>query len=234
MIKLTKILFLLSIFVSLSHAYAKPSYSINYDMGFSAFNAEGLNKITEGLDSGYGTSFGHIRVPLALSGGFSLSFSRSVVALELGYEFANRDSYSSIYNITENIKYSALPLGIKYSYRFYDKGKWRFLGSLSTGVMWVWFSMNNQPSLITGSTSFETGASAWYISPSVEAIYYITRNVGFNAMLGARYASTSKFKYTSADSRHNNGDYVTFSDGSNLTMNISGLKFLIGIILSWG
>ncbi|MCX6112988.1 MAG: hypothetical protein NTY22_06900 [Proteobacteria bacterium] len=230
--RITLLLLFLSILIP-GYVYSSTSFSTDFRMGFSVLNSEGLNKITEGLDAGYGTTFGHIRVPLALSGGLSIGFSRSKIGLELGYEFANRSSYSSIYAVSENIKYSTFPLGIKYSYNFYARGKWSLWGNLSTGIMWVWFSMNTQPSVVVGNSSFETGASAWYLSPSVEMVYSMTKNIGFSALLGGRYADTSKFKYNASDNRHANGDFVTFSDGSNLTMNISGLKFLIGIILSW-
>jgi hypothetical protein len=225
---------ILMVCLSLSgYVHASPSFSVDTKFGFSAFNAEGLNKITEGLDAGYGTSFGHIRMPLAIGGGFSFGFSRSAIGLEAGYEFANRSSFSTIYNITESIKYSAFPLGVRYSYRFYKTQRWSFMGTLSTGIMWTWFSMNTRPDVTGVNSAYESGATAWYLSPAFEVLYSITDNIGVSALLGGRYANTSKFKYNSADSRHNNGDFVTFSDGSNLTMNVSGLKFSLGITLTW-
>jgi len=227
------LLLLLLVFFISGYACPSTSFSSDIKMGFSVFNSGGLNKITEGLDAGYATSFGHIRVPLALSGGISLGFSRSKIGFELGYEFSNNDSFSSVYMVSEHVKYSAFPLGIKYSYNFYSKGKWSLWGNVSTGLIWTWLSMSTQPSVIGSDSSFESGALAWYFSPSFEAVYSMTKNIGFSALLGARYANTSNFRYNASDSRHNNGDFVVFSDGSNLTMNISGLKFLIGIILSW-
>ena len=182
MIKRIKLLLLPLCLLLSGHAHASPSFSLDIRTGFSVFDAKGLNKITEGLDTGYGTSFGHIRMPVAIGGGFSFGISRSIIGLEMGYEFANRSSFSAIYNITESIKYSAFPLGVRYSYRFYKTQKWSFMGAVSTGIMWVWFSMNIRPDVTGVNSAFESGASAWYLSPSFEVLYSITDNIGINAL----------------------------------------------------
>ncbi|MEI6092732.1 MAG: hypothetical protein WCQ47_03510 [bacterium] len=225
---LSLVLFLLS-----NKLCSSPSISTDLSFCFNFINSSGLNKITEGLDAGYGTSFGRIKFPMSLLGSFSLGFNRAKIGIEFGYEFANSNSYSSTYNITENLSYSAFPIGVRYSYMLVGKEKWSLWSRVSTGIMLTNFSMNTQPSVSALSSSYSSEAIAWYFSPAFDCIYLATKNIGFITTLSARYANTSNFSYNTLDGRHNRGDYVVFSDGSNLTMNVSGLKFSLGIILSW-
>lgn len=228
-----KIFLLFLLFFLSNELCPSPSISTGLDFGFNLINSSGLNKISEGLDEGYGTSFGRIRCPMTLMGSLSVGFGRSKIGIEFGYEFANSDSYSSIYSVTESLKYSALPVGVRYSYKIIDGSKWSLWSRISTGMMLTSFSMGTQPSVKTLDLAYESEAMAWYLSPALECIYTATENIGFSMMFGARYANTSQFRYNISDDRHDSGDYVVFSDGSNLTMNISGLKFSLGIILSW-
>ncbi len=211
------------------HAFDYGFYS---GFGFSYINSKGLNKITEGLDQGYVTSLGKIRFPLNFEGAFALNFDKSKVGLGAGYEFTSRDSYSSVYGITETVSYKSIPIFLQYRYVFFKKLKWEIASGANAGVVYSSLSMNTQPSVQSNETF---GMKAWgcVFSADTDFSYALSKNVRIFNSVGFRFSKTGSFSYSSDTSKHSKGEKVLFSDGSNLTLNLSGLKFLIGIALKW-
>lgn len=222
-------LFILSFFISSAYAV---DYGYYAGFGVSYINSKGLNMITEGLDQGYVTSFGKIRMPLNFEGGVYLGFDRSKVGLGTGYEFTSRDSYSEVYAVTETVSYRTIPIFAQYRYMFYKGSRWEIGSGGTLGIFNSKISMKNQPSVQDNETY---GMSAWgfLISADTDVLFALSRNVSLFSTLGFRYGKSASFSYTADTSKHSKGEKVVFSDGSNLTLNLTGLKFLIGIMLSW-
>ena len=67
----------------------------------------------------------------------------------------------------------------------------------------------------------------------VDFLVRISSKISMSSSLYYRYASTPDFTYSGDTLRHNNGETVTFSNGDTLTMDLSGIRFLVGIIFEW-
>ena len=206
---------------------------INFNTGFSYINSKDLNTVTQGMNAGYGTDFKNIHMPMLLNFAMMLDIGRSSIGIESGYEFANRSSYSTIYNFVETINYSGVPFGLKYQYELYKAKHLAIIIDAATGIMFLGFNMNNKPSIAGDEINFNSYAKAWYLTSGIGSTYYINDVVGINASFKFRYSKSSDFRYSSDDGRHNSGDEVRFSDGSHLTMNLLGLQFLLGLVLNW-
>ncbi len=224
-----KFLITLSLFVSSAYA---AEYGYYAGFGVSYINSRGLNMITEGLDQGYVTSFGKINFPLNFEGAAFIGFDNSRIGLGTGYEFTSRDSYSETYGITETVSYRTIPIFAQYRYTYYKSSGWELASGGSIGIFNSKISMKNQPSVQNNET-FGMGAWGFSFTVDTDLSYHLSKNVSLFSTLGFRYAKSASFSYTSDTSNHSKGEKVLFSDGSNLTLNLSGLKFLIGIMLSW-
>jgi hypothetical protein len=227
------IIFFAIFYLSNIEAVELEGFKLDVKTGFSYINSKDLNTITQGFNAGYGTDFGNIHMPVVLNFALMMELGRSAIGLETAYEFANRDSYSSIYNFVERINFSAVPFGIKYQYKFYKDNRFFLTADASTGVMFLKFKTSNSPSIMGSDVSFNSYANSWYFCAGLGSTYFINNLIGINASLNFRYATSSVFKYSSDNSRYNSGDEVRFSDGSSLTINLFGLQFLLGIVLNW-
>ena len=227
--KISLILLLLS---SSLYSNENVKYISQVKMGFAFINSAGLNKITEGLNTSYGTSFGKIRVPADISGAFYIGLYRSRVGVELGYEYANRSSTSSLYGIDETVNYSAVPVSLNYQYSLLDTGRFELLAGAFIGFMNVSLSMSTDP-MIVEEQAYKMVATAPMWGCGLDLNTRISKYFKFSSSLYYRNASTEEFLYSGVSLRHNNGDKVRFSDGSALTMDLSGIKFLLGIIFEW-
>jgi len=219
-------------FIGLNVLSAEVSYFSEANFGATIINSNGLNKITEGLDAGYVTSLGKIHTPMSFSGIIGIGFGRSKIGAEGIYEFASKSSYSSIYDVTEKLDYSMSSIGFKYQYEFFRSERWGMFSSCSVGILFPNLSLSTDPH-IDETDPYTMSATGFSISPGVDFLYKATSHFGVITSLSFRYATTSGFSYSNTTTRHNAGDNVTFADGSILTLNLSGLKFLIGIMFNW-
>ena len=209
------------------------NYNVYTGFGFSYINSKGLNKITDGLDQGYVTSFGKIHFPLNFEGVFAFGFDRSKVGLGLGYEFTSRNSSSDVYSITQSVNYKSIPVFAMYRYTYFKTLKWEISSGASVGIVYSKLSMRTSPSVQENET-FGMKSWGYTLCGDTDVSYALSENVRLFSSLGLRYAKTGSFSYSSDTSKHSKGEKVLFSDGSNLTLNLSGLKFLVGIMLNWG
>lgn len=207
-------------------------YGFYAGFGTSYINSKGLNKITEGMDQGYVTSFGKIRFPLNFEGAAVFGFGRSKVGLGLGYEFASRSSYSELYSITETVSYRTTPVFVLYRYAFFKRGAWEIASGGNVGMLYSKVSMQTQPSVQDNET-FNMKAWGYTFGAETDFSYAVANNVRLFSSVELRYSKTGSFSYSADTSKHSKGEKVLFSDSSTLTLNLSGLKFLVGIMLSW-
>ncbi len=222
-------LLLLSSFLSASD---NVKYASEIKIGALFINSSGLNKLTEGMNTSYGTDFNKLRVPVAFSGSFYIEFFRSRVGVELGYEYANRSSYSSLYEITEYIDYRSVPISLNYRYAFFRAGRLELLAGVNIGFMNVLLSMSNSPE-IAETQPYRMGATAFMLGAGLDLYTRLFDSIKLSTSIYYRYASAPAFYYLEGTLRHNNGDTVRFSNGDALTMDLSGIKFSIGIIFEW-
>jgi len=227
-----RIFFALLFISSVLSASETVKYAPELKIGTVFINSGGLNKITQGLNTTYGTSFSRIKTPVTLLGGFYVEFFRSRVGVELGYEYANRSSSSSLYGVTESIKYMGVPFSLNYQYSFFRSGRFDLLAGAYLGFMNVRFSMSTSPEIVE-SEPYQMTSTAFMFGSGLELLTRLSNRIRFSSSLYYRYASASRFYYAGDTMRHNNGDTVTFSDGSALTINLSGIKFLLGLIFEW-
>lgn len=228
-----KIFFLVLLFTStLLFASENVKYAPEIKIGAVFINSAGLNKITEGLNTTYGTSFSKIRTPVAFSGGFYVEFFRSRVGVELGYEYANRSSASSLYGVTEYVDYKAIPVSLNYQYSFFNSGRFNLLAGIYVGFMNVSLSMSTSP-VIVENTPYKMVSTAFMLGTGLDLLVRVSNRIRLSSSLYYRYASTSAFSYSGDTLRHSNGETVVFSNGDTLTMNLSGIKFLVGIVFEW-
>jgi len=219
-------------FVGLNYLSANVFYFSEAGFGVSLINSNGLNKITEGLNAGYGTSLSKIRDPLNFSGVIGVGFGRSKLGVEGVYEFASKSSYSSIYDVTEALGYSMETVGAKYQYEFFRSDRWSIFSSCSVGILFSSLSLSTDPYVVEAAPYTMSG-TGFSISPAVDFLYKATRRFGVVTSLSFRYAATGSFSYSDTTNRHSAGDNVVFADGTGLTLNVSGLKFLVGITFNW-
>ncbi len=226
------ILKLVSVFILFSSTSYALEYGFSAGFGLSYINSKGLNKVTEGLDSGYVTSFGKINFPLNFEGDFFIGFGNSSLGLGLGYEFTSRNSYSDVYKITQDLSYKSIPIFLKYRYLYFENNRFSMALGGSAGILYSKLSMSTRPS---PQDSDVYGMKAWGAVITAENNFYyaVSNNIRFFSTVGLRYAKTGSFSYTSDTANHSSGEKVQFSDGSNLTLNLTGLKFLIGIMMNW-
>ena len=228
-----KISFLVLLFASpFLSASENVKYAPEIKIGTVFINSGGLNKITEGLNTAYGTSFSKIRNPVAISGGFYVEFFRSRVGVELGYEYANRSSYSSLYGVTEYVDYRAIPFSLNYQYSFFNSGRFDLLAGVYVGFMNVSLSMSTSPAIVEDQP-YKMVSTAFMLGTGLDLLIRVSKRIRLSSSLYYRYVSAPQFNYSGDTLRHNNGDTVAFSNGDTLTMNLSGIKFLLGIIFEW-
>jgi len=213
-------------------AAANVKYAPEFNFGSTFIDSAGLNKITQGMNTSYGTDFSNIRTPLVFSGAFYVEFFRSRVGAEIGYEYANRSSSSSLYGITESIGYRAIPISLNYQYGFFNSGRYSLLAGTYIGFMNVTLSMSTDP-LIVEKQPYNMVSTAFMLGTGLEFLVRMSSKVCLSSSLYYRYASTPEFTYSGDTLRHNNGEKVVLSNGDPLTMNLSGIRFLVGIILEW-
>lgn len=228
-----KIFLLALLFVSpVLSASETVKYAPEFKIGTVFIDSAGLNKITEGLNTSYGTGFSKIRMPGTFSGGFYVEFFRSRVGVELGYEYADRSSSSSLYGVTESVNYRAIPFSLNYQYSFFNSGRFNLLAGVYVGFMNVSLSMSTSPTIVE-SQPYNMTSTAFMLGTGLDFLVRVSKRLRLSSSLYYRYASTNEFQYSGDTLRHNNGDTVVFSNGDTLTMNLSGIKFLIGIIFEW-
>lgn len=227
-----KIFFVILFFPLFLQASENVKYAPEFKFGMTFINSAGLNKLTQGMNTTYGTEFSNIRVPLAFSGAFYVEFFRSRFGVELGYEFANKSSYSSLYDITESINYSAVPISFNYQYAFFKSGRYSLLAGVYMGVMNVNLSMSTDPTIIE-EQPYQMASTAFMFGTGLDFLVRISKRFKISSSLYYRYASTTILTYSEDTLRHNNGETVLFSNGETLTLNLSGIRFLVGIILEW-
>jgi hypothetical protein len=232
MISKTKILFAVLLFPLFLHASESVKYATELKLGTTFINSGGLNKITQGTNSVYGTDFSNVRMPLVFSGTFYLEFFNSRIGAEIGYEYVNKFSYSSLYDITESIYYGAIPVSLNYQYRFLNRGRYSLLAGTYIGFMNVTMSMSTDPAIVE-QQSYNMVSTAFMLGTGLDFLTRISTHFRLSSSLYYRYASTQGFTYSGDTLRHNNGEKVLLSNGEALTMNLSGIRFLIGIILEW-
>ena len=207
-------------------------YAPEIKIGTVFMNSGGLNNVTEGLNTSYGASIDKIRTPLSFYGAFYVEFFRSRVGVELGYEYANRSSFSSLYGVTENVNYSAIPVSLNYQYSFFNSGRFNLLAGVYVGAINVSLSMSNFPAVVEVQP-YKMISTAFMMGTGLDFLVRVSGRIRVSSSLYYRYASAPAFHYSGDTLRHNNGDTVAFSNGDTLTMNLSGIKFLLGIIFEW-
>jgi len=232
MTSIAKIFFAVLLFPVFLYASDSVKYAPELKFGTAIINSGGLNKITQGMNSSYGTDFGNIRMPFVFSGAFYIEIFNSRIGAELGYEFANSSSYSSLYDITESISYKAIPVSLNYQYAFFNKSRYSLLAGAYIGFMNVSLSMSTNPTIVE-TQPYSMVSTAFMFGSGLEFLTRISGRMRVSSSLYYRYASTPGFTYSGDTLRHNNGESVVLSNGEPLTMNLSGIRFLVGIILEW-
>ena len=227
-----KIFFIILLFPLFLFASENVKYAPEFKLGTAFINSGGLNKLTQGMNTSYSTDFSNIRMPLVFCGAFYVEFFHSRVGVELGYEYANKTSYSSLYDITESINYSSVPISLNYQYRFLNRGRYSLLAGTYIGFMNISLSMSTNPTIVENS-AYDMVSTSFMFGTGLDFLVRVSDKIRLSSSLYYRYASAPGFTYSGDTARHNNGEAVLLSNGEPLTMNLSGIRFLMGIILEW-
>jgi hypothetical protein len=229
MIKKNILLFF--VFFMPSLVFCQAETFAKFDIGFSLINSKSLNKITEGFNAGYGTSFGDIRIPLFLSCGMGINYNNWKFFISYAYGFSRKSSLSSLYEFTERINLTLMPVDVGIGYVFWNNESMELFSTFRLGFLYSSLSLATVPS----SSDYESSGSRAYgflTSPGLSFLYKASPKVHIVADFGFQYLKTGRFIYTSDTENHERGTPVSFADGSYLTLNVLGIKFLVGVQLN--
>lgn len=223
--------FIIIFFLS-SNIYAGSYGNINF--GFDFINSKALNQITESFNREYLTQFSRVKVVYDINIGLNYFVINNIsLGLYSGYLFKNSTSSSETYDFSQSIKYSGIPFGLATKYYFLNKYNIDFFVSLNLGLIYSKLSLSTSKSGLEGLDIYTANAWGFDLFPNLGLEYEVYEYLKFTTSFGYSYHKTAKFKYGSSE-RYEKGSLVKFNDGSNLTLNLSSVKFLIGVILLWG
>jgi hypothetical protein len=224
---------LFAVLLYAGNGIAKTSAYVDVAGDFSYCDSKGLNRLTDGFNSGYGTSFSPIHVPLGINMEIGVRTENMEYGFVFGFNYASRSSLSSIYSYTQDIRLGLMPLGISVKYFWYSASRFFVSSGLSATAYRASLSTYSSPNPLKEG---DIGMRAWggAATAFINLDYEVTRKTFLTSSLGFRYSRTANLKYTTNNGGHNEGDYVLFNDGTNLTLNLSGLNFLVGLKFYFG
>lgn len=210
-------------------------YYTDASFDIDIINSKGLNRITEGFNKGYLTDFKKMKLIKGFSVNLGYDFyEKYFISLGSGYNFTSSKSYSSFYDVNQSIKYHDLPINLNLKYMFYKLGNFSFLGNLGLSTFFSKLTLATTPYVDSENTNYQMKAWGYSVKPGLEVLYKVDEAFSITAGLFYRYAKTAKYKYSKDMNDHPKGEIVTFMDGSSLTLNVSSVKFSVGILYYWG
>jgi hypothetical protein len=229
--KLRLIIFLIFLFsLNLNANY---STDLSFDLDF--INSKGLNRITDGFNKGYLTNFKKIKIIKGFRINFAYNFYENyIISLGSGYDFTSSKSYSNFYDVSQSVKYYDIPINMNFKYIFYKLKNFSFLASLGFGTFFSKLILATTPYVDSDNTNYKMNAWGYSVKPGLEFVYNINKSIFIFTGIFYRYTKTAKYKYSKDINNHKKGEIVTFMDGSSLTLNLSSVKFSLGILYYWG
>jgi len=231
-----KILFLI---LFLTPAMLKAEFSSTIHAGLSYINSKSLNIITQGFNEKYGTDFTNINLPYSFAISVDYKYERLGFGLSGGYEFSSKQSTSDFVEvdgtrIQQTLKFSSIPSSLYMTYDFVSNYVFKMSVLLGGGYTYNLLYLKNSPQVDqTTEQANSMYAPGYLVNTGLRFELRNSGNVSFLCTTLFDYSKTSNFKYRADSAEHVKGDQVLFEDGSALTLNLTGLKFLLGIKFIW-
>ncbi|MBN1114526.1 MAG: hypothetical protein JXA66_04235 [Oligoflexia bacterium] len=192
-----------------------------------------MNRITGGFNPEYAMNFSHMHLPYIAFAGIGIDRVRWSLGINFSFEYNIKASVSELFGFTEKIRLINLPLFFKFRYLLWKTGCLFFYSNAGFGYFFSRLYLEADPAPDESGAYFiySNGVVAF---TGLTAEYPLTKSLLLWFATDFWYAGSAAYRYGNEGVQYDKNEIVMFADGTDLTLNLTGLKFILGIKFKWG